>query len=144
MEEVGKVVVVKGDAATVEIARSAMCSKCKMCNLGSGTARIDADNLVDAEVGDLVSVEIDTRNVMAAAFVVYMVPLAFMLVGFLLGPVVSRWLGLAWASQAVTAATGIVFLVLSYAVVYFYDKKANPGKFRAKITRLLEHPKYHG
>ncbi|HHV61256.1 MAG TPA: SoxR reducing system RseC family protein [Firmicutes bacterium] len=142
MEEVGTVVAVKGDGVTVEIARSAMCSKCKMCNLGPGTARIDADNSIGAEVGDMVAVEMETRNVMAAAFVAYMVPLAFMIAGFLIGPSFSRWLGLARVSQAITAITGIVFLVLSYAFVYYYDKKANPSKFRARVTKLIERSRY--
>ena len=77
MEEMGKVVKVKGKTATVEFERKTACDKCGMCAFKKDDMFVKCviDNRLDASVGDIVKVHMGKNFVLTAALIAYMLPL---------------------------------------------------------------------
>ncbi|MGE5573750.1 MAG: SoxR reducing system RseC family protein [Bacteroidota bacterium] len=138
MEERGKVIEVQGEVARVEVTRHEACRHCKACDFGR-TDRIvvEATNRAGARPGDEVELELESSRVLGAAFVAYMVPLLFMVVGIYLGTVLARATGRAGSASLLGAALGLALLGASYGVVYAYGRRVNPAQFRAEVTRVL-------
>lgn len=136
MRESGCVVSVNDDVAVVAIGMSGACRKCGLC-LASSDGRemlLLAKNGAGAREGDSVEIEILPGRVLAAAFVVYMIPVVMTIVGFLLGNFLT--------GGSETAATPIVlavlFLVASFVGVWVYDMRIRKHERRhATVTRIL-------
>ncbi|EEG77707.1 SoxR reducing system RseC family protein [Dethiobacter alkaliphilus] len=140
MEQVGTVVDVKDDIAIVAVRRHETCSKCGGCGVavsGRGDNYIEAQNVVNAVVGQTVKVATDTSNVLKASFVVYIVPMLFLLLGIWLGQVIDGEFGVMARFDIVL---GIIFLVGSYLVVRGYDKKMAAGEKPASVIEIIEEP----
>ncbi|MEW6229274.1 MAG: SoxR reducing system RseC family protein [Bacillota bacterium] len=136
MEERGRVVETLNDLARVEVVRHEACQHCKACDFDRVV--VEAANPIGACVGDEVVLELAGARVLGAAFVAYMVPLALMVVGICLGGALARAAGRPGSASLFGAILGLAFLVLSYGGVYLYDKRVNPSRFRAEITRILD------
>jgi sigma-E factor negative regulatory protein RseC len=134
MGETGVVVGVQGEQALVELEASKECESCGAC-LYTETGRMVAPiaNSLKAGVGDVVRISIEPKLVLAAAFIVYMMPIIF----FFLGYGVSMWLGrvLNQAPETFGMVGGGLFLIASFVLVRHLDK-------RAKITRRFEPKMY--
>ena len=90
MEQLVKVVRREPDGnARVALVRQSACSgdchKCSGCGTQEQTVFVTARNLIDAPVGALVVLHSETAPVLAAAAVLYMVPLALFFLGYFLG-----------------------------------------------------------
>jgi positive regulator of sigma E activity len=134
MGETGVVVGVQGEQALVELEASKECESCGAC-LYTETGRMVAPitNSLQAGVGDVVRIAIEPKLVLAAAFIVYMMPIIF----FFLGYGLSLWLGhlLNQAAETFGLAGGGLFLVGSFFLVRYLDKQA-------KITHRFEPKMY--
>ena len=140
MEQVGSVVDIKDDIAVVVVRRHATCGKCGGCGVavaGSGDNYIEAQNVVNAVVGQTVKVATDTSNVLRASFVVYIVPMLFLLVGIWLGQVIDGQFGVFARFDIIL---GITFLVGSFLVVRGYDSKMAQGENPASVIEIIEEP----
>lgn len=75
--------------ASVAVIRQSACSgdchKCAGCGAAQETVLFEAVNAIGAGPGDLVTVRSDSGPVLAAAAVLYMVPLGLFFLGYLLG-----------------------------------------------------------
>ena len=82
-----------GRAQIIHVRESACSGDCHECAGGCTAAKetmlIEADNPIGAQVGDFVRMESDTKTVMAAVLVMYVLPLVLFFVGYALG----AWLG---------------------------------------------------
>ena len=140
MEQVGSVVDIKEDIAVVAVRRHATCGKCGGCGVaisGGGDNYIEAQNVVNAVVGQTVKVATDTSNVLKASFVVYIVPMLFLLVGIWLGQVIDGEFGVFARFDIIM---GIIFFVGSFLVVRGYDKKMAAGDKAASVIEIVEEP----
>lgn len=89
MEQLVKVVSRNSDGmARVVLVRQSACSgdchKCAGCGAQEQTMFVTAHNPIDAPVGAFVVIRSDSAPVLAAAAVLYMLPLALFLAGYLL------------------------------------------------------------
>ncbi len=142
MEEHGRVVETLGALARVEVIRHEACRHCRACDFGrSERIVVEAANGIGAAVGDEVALEIEGGRVLRAAFVVYMVPLAMMVVGLGAGGFLARAAGHPGSASLFGAVLGLVLLALSYGGVYLYDRRVGPRRLRAEVTRILGHPR---
>ena len=89
------------------------CHKCAGCGAAKETMLLTADNPIGARQGDLVVISSRSSPVLAAAAVLYVLPLVLFFLGFLLGETV-------WGKGAL--AGGISFL-LGIAIAAVYDRK---------------------
>lgn len=111
MEQVVKVIGCRpdGTAQVLHIRQSACsgdCHKCSGCGAVQQKLVLDAYNGIGARPGDVVIIRAESGPVLAAAAMLYMLPLALFFAGYLLGAVL-------WQKGALTGcltfAAGIVF-----------------------------------
>jgi sigma-E factor negative regulatory protein RseC len=111
-----------------ESACSGDCHKCSGCGAAKQTMLLTARNLIDAKPGDLVVLSSETKTVLKAAAVLYLVPLFLFLLGYLLG---ESWLEMG-------ALLGIAGLLLGLAVVKIYDRALAKKDIAYTITAFAE------
>ena len=81
-------VLADGTARVLHIRQSACsgdCHKCSGCGAAQETLALTAVNLIGAKAGDLVVIESRSGPVLAAAAVLYVLPLALFFLGYLAG-----------------------------------------------------------
>ena len=78
-----------------ESACSGDCHKCSGCGAAQETLVFQAENPIHAKAGELVTVRSDTKPVLAAAAVLYMVPLVLFFAGYLIGGAIAACVGFA-------------------------------------------------
>ncbi len=111
-----------------ESACSGDCHKCSGCGAAKQTMLLTARNLIDAKPGDLVVLSSETKTVLKAAAVLYLVPLFLFLLGYLLGE----------SLLEMGAVLGIAGLLLGLAVVKIYDRALAKKDIAYTITAFAE------
>ena len=99
---------------------------------------VDAINRAGAREGDRILLHFETASLLKACFLLYMLPVGFMLLGAILG----HWLALKTDMNAslVSAVSGFLLLALSFVVIRL---KANTlgenDAYKPKIIKILNH-----
>ena len=122
--------------AEVHVERISACGKsCASCGSGCGDKRIisvDALNLAKAKPGDRVVIESKTQGILGAAVFVYLMPILFFFLGFVLSSVG----GLPeWAAIVISVAAFMLGAACVY-VVNRYVRKDKPMEFN--IVSVVE------
>lgn len=131
LEEIGRVVKVEGLQALVEMNRHSACAHCGICTLGSqDKMEILANNSLGATVNDQVKVAVSGPVILRSAFVVYIIPIFGLVLGYLLG----RYLG--GEKLGVIFGIGGVLLVL-FSLHYYDQKLKRENKLIVHITEIL-------
>lgn len=115
-----------GTAQVVHIRESACsgdCHKCAGCGAAKETMLLTARNPIGAKEGELVILSSETGPVLAAAAVLYVLPLILFFVGYGLGAAL-------WKQGALTA--GLAF-ALGIGLAVLYDRKV-AGKRKTVYT----------
>lgn len=105
-----------GTARVVHIRESACsgdCHKCSGCGAVKQTMYLTAQNPIGAKVGDVVNIHSRSAPVLAAAALLYLLPLVLFLAGYLLGHML--WATGIW--------TGLVGFALAVAAAVTYDRQ---------------------
>lgn len=119
--------------AVVSIKRDTACGEtCAGCgaNCNMRNNSLTAINLIGAETGDRVFVEMHTKTVLKSAFVVYILPLVL----FFLGYFASDFFG---GSEMISAVCGGVLFVISFVLLHFFDKKHSKD-INARICEIIK------
>ncbi len=142
MSDIGEIVSVDGVYATVRMQRTAMCKSCGKC--GESALHPDREILVravnelGAKEGDRVRVDLETRYMLQAAFLVYIFPLLLGATGLALGFQLARWLSL--PAEGTAAAAGAVLFLLSFLLLRRIDRRAEAeGRFRPRVVEIIEY-----
>jgi len=119
--EEGTIKRIVGQKAWVTTHRSEACHQCEakgVCHsLGSGKeVEILADNEAHAAPGDRVLLALESRPLLKATFLIYMVPIILMIVGAFIGSRVASQIHL--GSDLASLLGGIVF----FAVTFFFAR----------------------
>lgn len=147
MNRNGVVTEVKGERAVVQLLRHTACGECGACQLGddSKQIKIECANDVGAQIGEFVEIDLESPNVLGAAFIMYMVPLAALLVGVVGGSLIFGMLAnsgiisssLAGFKELVGAGTGVVLMTLTYFIIKGKeDKFSESQKYLSRITKV--------
>jgi len=124
MRETGKVIELTDGYATISLKRTTACGSCRACTIGDdpGEMRVSVKNDCGANVGDKVEIELRSGAFVSAAMILYGIPLAAMLFGFIAGDTVCGMLGFGEARSTVAFVSGMVMLTAVYALI----KKLEP------------------
>jgi positive regulator of sigma E activity len=78
MKEAGKIIEIKGEMAVVELARTKACETCRVCLTSSDSYKMiaEARNAINANIGDEIYLELESRSVILASLIVYILPLS--------------------------------------------------------------------
>lgn len=117
LREIGRVIEVSGTMAKVMITRHSSCESCGACGIGAKPEiEFMLKNVIGAQVGDGVIIEIRSHALFKAAFLVYIIPLVALIIGFLLGQRIGALQGMT-PSQAELIGIGSGFLLLVLAFI---------------------------
>ena len=114
-----------------ESACSGDCHKCSGCGAVKQTMRFTARNPIGARAGDEVVVESRTGPVMAAAFVLYVLPLVLFFLGYALGSI--------WRKGTLMALLGFA---LGIAAAVLYDRLV--AKKQDTVYTITGYPHSYG
>ncbi|MEO0091829.1 MAG: SoxR reducing system RseC family protein [candidate division WOR-3 bacterium] len=135
MEEVGKIIEVKGTIAKIEITPTggcAHCSQAKICNpLGNNKKVIELNNSIDAQVGDWVKIEIKEKHRVLSLLLVLGLPVMLFLIGVFLG----KHLG-GDKSSAILGGVGLAlgFFVVKIINSYIIKKGKSLAEIKEKVN----------
>lgn len=131
MNEVAKVVKVKGKRAFVCIEKTAKCEGCNICSFNRNKQLVvPVQNELGAAVGDNVELIMPDRAPLIASAVLYVIPLAFMFIGVIIGTFINVYaqIGMAFG-----------FLAIGFIPSYFIDKYyAKKRGYSPSMLRIVE------
>ncbi len=116
----GIVIKLQEYTASVKTSRHNDCQNCGACP-GNNAAVIEALNPINAQIGQLVVVNIPQKNLLLAAFIVYLLPIILTTGGIILFVSISRHLHIAFSAFEQTLV-GVIFFILSLFIILTYEK----------------------
>lgn len=121
----------KGDLAVVRFVRSDACGHCNACfHLGSNEADLEIQNTLDAQVGDVVAIELRGKSMVRASLLLYGVPLLGLLLGVLAG---SQWGDLYGAVGGLLLCGGTFFILRGLE-----PRFSRMTEFKPRIVEIVE------
>lgn len=140
MKQTGYVIKEKGTDVTVQIVRATACGdKCSNCSAGCEKEVIDIDvlNRLDAKVGNYVEIESESKKVLKMAFLVYILPIIFMLAGMLGVSFLLENMGKE-QNDLLMLGGGVFLFVVSMIIIKIIDKKMNRKKEEMfRMTKIV-------
>jgi len=133
--------VISRETVEISVEKSASCHQCKACRDTEGeVAFIEAVNAAGAKEGDLVEIDISTRGVVVVSSVVYLLPIAFLMAGYLSGSLLTRFFYNSH-SEGLSVLSALIFLAASFMAVRYYDRRMQRrGGLRARVLRVTTGP----
>jgi len=131
MEEKGRIAKVENGVAQVEMERTSTCARCGICLQVSGNKPIlYVKDSLGVSPGDEVLISLESGELLRAAFLVYILPLFGLVLGYFLGRILFGREGI-----------GILFAGIGFFAVllflYRYDKRLKVQKrMEAKIVHI--------
>ena len=144
IEEIGSVVELKGkQIAVVLCQKSSFCQHCasmQSCQVGSDNRSmlVEAHNPLGAEVGDRVKVVTSSKTFLQSSFLLYIVPLLFLLVGAVSGRTIGSVLGNGLNPDLLAAIIGVAFLAASFLVIRVGSRAIPREATMPRVAEILQ------
>ncbi len=144
IEETGSVVELKGkQIAVVLCQKSSFCQNCaamRSCQSGSDdrSMLVEAFNPIGAEVGDRVKIVTSSKTFLQSSFLLYIVPLIFLLVGAVSGRVVGSFLETGPNPDLLAALLGVAFLAASFLVIRVGSRAIPMEATMPRVAEILQ------
>ena len=107
------------------------CSGCEGCTFTENSICITAENKIGAVSGQTVFVETKTRLIFKFAVLVYILPIAFLILGYLVGYFLSF-------SEACRILCAFCLLLAGTFMVLIFQRKKSADSVSYSITSVLE------
>ena len=134
MIEVGKVIEVKKDIAIVQLESKKECSSCtmaKFCELVERRKRcIETEKMPGTKVGDKVKIKVAGELLLKGTTLLFLIPAISFIFGAVIGQMVMEGI-------VFSLILGILFLVVAFLILHFFDKKLAEKKNKPKIIAIL-------
>lgn len=143
MKQCGQIIRLMDDTAKVKMQRHSSCAGCNACKMGATEKPIELEalNPLMAKEGDWVEVEMDNQHVLSAAFMMYMIPLLFLIFGVLVGHVFLEAIGIGEFQELLTAIIAFLFTALAYLILNRSEKKKSfKEKMLPQIVDIVDTP----
>jgi len=140
MYETAKVIELKGSLAAILVDAATACGGCTSHSCTSRASRCDKTflvvNTVNAKPGDKVEVALSSFSFLASAFLVYLVPVVALIIGFAAGgklaPLFTRH------ATTFAALFGFGLMALTFAIIYGFNRWCKGRTlFLPQTTRIL-------
>ena len=136
MEEIGKVIEIRGETVKIEITPSGGCSNCSQANIcnpfGQNKKVIELKNTINAQIGDFVKIEIKEKDRILSLSLLFGVPIVLFVSGVIIGQTISGD-----KLSAILGGAGFVFAFLLVKIINNYLEKK--GKDLAVIKEKIHH-----
>lgn len=143
MEKEAWVVKVEGEEVRLRYLRHSACKHCGACfvlgnSLGEQEILLPKNNL-DLRQGDRVTVGFNSTSLLRASFLAYVLPLLFLLLGYLGGARLGHSLWGAVRAEISGVIGGVLALGLTYYGLHLYDRQLRKSShYQPQVTRVLE------
>ena len=141
MNEQGYIVeIVDSVTAKLKLKRHSACASCGKCATTSEEKDIivEVDNTIGAKVGDRVEVNMETINVLKAAFIVYTIPLIALLIGTVGTFYILNAINFNRNIEIISAIVGLIFTIIVFLILKKNDKKFRDSKeYIPIVTRVI-------
>ena len=138
MRELGLVVNVEANNAYVQIDRKTACESCKACGLGTSDEKsiiVQAINNIKAQKGDIVELDLESPDVLLAAFIIYGIPLLALILGIFASYGVMKAIN--YNSEILMLLTGVVFMIISFIIIRLNEPKLKESKkFSSTVVEI--------
>ncbi len=134
MKEVGLVVSVDKNFASVKVDKKDECSKCGMCLFpkNAESVEIRAENTLGAQVGETVVFETAENAKLLGALLVFLVPLILITLSAVITYIFIK-------KEIWMLILSVFFVVMWYTMLAIIDKKLkNSQKFCAKVVNVIK------
>lgn len=130
MKSSGKVTEVNGNKIKVKMFKESSCAHCSGCGDASKLTReLDLFYNGEVEIGDIVTFELEDAKMLKIGFLVYILPIIMMLIGF----VISSKMG---NSEKKSVFISFGFLIISFICLHIYDKYFVKEKVQMVVTAV--------
>ena len=131
--------IIPPDIVEVSLQASQACGRCGACHPASeGRVGIEAAGVSGVKTGDVVEIEISTRGVVATSFVVYLLPVVFLIAGYIFGSVSAGFFSIGISGEMGGIGGAIFLFAVSFGVIRWYDRDVRRrGTLRARVTRII-------
>ncbi len=147
MNKPGIVTATQGNTAVVRLARHSACSECGACDHGSSESKemlVEALNEAGATVGDRVLVDLESVQVVRAAFIFYAIPLIALLIGVFTGKAVFSSMGYEAHSDLWAAITGTLLMAASFVAIRMNEGRfQKSGRYLSKVVEICSTDSEH-
>ncbi|WP_300357794.1 SoxR reducing system RseC family protein [Fusobacterium sp.] len=112
----GKVIGINGNKIKLRMFKESSCAHCSGCGEANKLAReLEITYDGNVEIGDIVTFELEDMKMLKIGFIVYILPILMMIVGFF----ISKKMG---AEEKLSVLVSFIFLIGSFACLHIYDK----------------------
>ena len=141
MNQQGYIVeIVDNITAKLKLKRHSACASCGKYATTSEEKDIivEVDNSIGAKVGDRVEVNMQTINVLKAAFIVYTIPLIALLIGIVGTFYTLNTINFNGNIEAISGVVGLVLTFIVFLILKKNDKKFRDSKeYIPIVTRII-------
>ena len=140
----GIITKIYSSTAWVKCTKSAACESCSakgFCDTmgGSGSnddVEVEAINAVGAKVDDRVTISFETSSLLKVSFLVYMVPVLFLILGVVIGDKIAAIFN--YDQSIFSVLAGFLFLFAAFFFVKAKGKElSRKDEYQPKIIRIL-------
>ncbi len=134
MVRTGEVVEREDGVVSVVFERPEACAHCNGC-VNHQCTRVEMR--ADADVGDMIDVEMPEKTVVKASMIFYILPLGLMLLGMYVGSLFYGALGYTFNREMFAALFGLAFMALGFYAVYRVDRRLRKRQeWEPKVIRV--------
>jgi len=139
--EEGTITKVAEDKAWVRVRRSAMCDVCKSksaCHIigSSETMEAEALNTANGQEGDRVRIKIPSKSLWKISFILYMIPVIFLIAGIILGMKLAQ--NYSMEPELGALLLGVAGCILSFFPIKLFAKQVRKNKeYTPEIVKIL-------
>lgn len=132
--------IVDSVTAKLKLKRHSACASCGKCATTSEEKDIivEVDNTIGAKVGDRVEVNMESVNVLKAAFIAYTIPLVALLLGTVGTFYFLKVTSITKNIEIISGLVGLIFTFISFLILKKNDKKFRDSKeYIPIVTRII-------
>lgn len=150
IEEYGTIIELKNHRiAVVQCMKHSACHHCSAsgaCQVGEDNASmvVEAFNQVGASLNDQVKVVTTTKSFLQSSFLLYIVPIIWLLVGAYFGQLVGEKNASVIDPSLLSALMGVFFLLCSFMAIRFFTRNLKREKFMPTIVSIQLSPEIQG
>lgn len=141
MNKLGIVTAVNGNIAVVRLGRHSACASCGACSHGGGEAGkemlVEALNDAEAAIGDSVQVDLESVQVVRAAFIFYFIPLIALLAGVFAFKALLGTLAVPGNTDLWAALGGTVLMICAFAGIRISEGRLRrSGRYLSRVVEI--------
>ena len=144
IEEYGSVIELRSkNVAVVLCQKSSFCENCAaegICHVGddNSSKTVEVHNHLAADIGDRVKIATTTRTFLQSSFLLYIVPLIFLVTGAVSGQLLGEYLDNGLDPNLLSALLGTSFMAGSFMIIRFGSRALQKEAYMPRVVEIID------